>query len=526
MPSLKDLRNRIAATKATQKITKAMQMVAASKLRRAQAAAEAARPYASHMDTVLGNIAASVAGLDTAPRLLRGTGSDQKHLLLVCTAERGLCGPFNTAIVRLARERANALMAEGKDVKFFCVGRKGYDQLRRLYAEQIVELVDLRSVRTLRFDNAEMIAAKIVALFDKFEFDVCTLFYSRFRSVIAQVPTAQQIIPPVFDAKTANALDGAVYEFEPDEEDILRDLLPRNLAVQVFRALIENAASFYGAQMSAMDNATRNAGEMIRKQTLTYNRTRQAMITKELIEIISGAKLCNELWRCEPSCEEDMMASKVGRITQVIGAVVDVQFEDHLPAILNALETKNQGNRLVLEVAQHLGKSTVRTIAMDTSEGLVRGQEVSDTGQPISVPVGAGTLGRIINVIGEPVDEAGPVPHQETRPIHQEAPSYTDQSTDAAILVTGIKVVDLLAPYAKGGKVGLFGGAGVGKTVIIMELINNIAKAHGGYSVFAGVGERTREGNDLYHEMIESGVNKDPHKARSKARNARSSSAR
>ena len=206
------------------------------------------------------------------------------------------------------------------------------------------------------------------------------------------------------------------------------------------------------------------------------------------------------------------MASKVGRITQVIGAVVDVQFEDHLPAILNALETKNQGNRLVLEVAQHLGESTVRTIAMDTSEGLVRGQEVSDTGQPISVPVGAGTLGRIINVIGEPVDEAGPVPHQEMRPIHQEAPSYTDQSTDAAILVTGIKVVDLLAPYAKGGKVGLFGGAGVGKTVIIMELINNIAKAHGGYSVFAGVGERTREGNDLYHEMIESGVNKDPHK--------------
>src|SRR5271169_3810258 len=201
-----------------------------------------------------------------------------------------------------------------------------------------------------------------------------------------------------------------------------------------------------------------------------------------------------------------MMASKVGRITQVIGAVVDVQFEDHLPAILNALETKNQGNRLVLEVAQHLGESTVRTIAMDTSEGLVRGQEVTDTGQPISVPVGAGTLGRIINVIGEPVDEAGPVPHQETRPIHQEAPSYTDQSTDAAILVTGIKVVDLLAPYAKGGKVGLFGGAGVGETVIIMELINNIAKAHGGYSVFAGVGERTREGNDLYHEMIESKV--------------------
>src|SRR6476659_3783863 len=206
------------------------------------------------------------------------------------------------------------------------------------------------------------------------------------------------------------------------------------------------------------------------------------------------------------------MANPVGHITQVIGAVVDVHFETNLPPILNALETKNQDHRLVLEVAQHLGESTVRTIAMDTTEGLVRGQEVTDTGQPIAVPVGDGTLGRIINVIGDPVDEAGPVPHDEERPIHQPAPAFTEQSTESEILITGIKVVDLLAPYAKGGKVGLFGGAGVGKTVIIMELINNVAKAHGGYSVFAGVGERTREGNDLYHEMIESGVNKDPKK--------------
>src|ERR1700726_1333464 len=203
-----------------------------------------------------------------------------------------------------------------------------------------------------------------------------------------------------------------------------------------------------------------------------------------------------------------MMAKAVGRITQVIGAVVDVKFEDRLPAILNALETKNQGSRLVLEVAQHLGESTVRTIAMDTSEGLVRGQDVVDTGEPIAVPVGDETLGRIINVVGDPVDEAGPVKTAQKRAIHQPAPSYTEQSTEAEILITGIKVVDLLAPYAKGGKIGLFGGAGVGKTVLIQELINNVAKAHGGYSVFAGVGERTREGNDLYHEFIESGVNK------------------
>lgn len=203
------------------------------------------------------------------------------------------------------------------------------------------------------------------------------------------------------------------------------------------------------------------------------------------------------------------MTNAVGRVTQVIGAVVDVEFDDNLPAILNALETMNGDQRLVLEVAQHLGENSVRTIAMDATEGLVRGQKVTDTGDAIMVPVGAGTLGRIINVIGEPVDEKGPVKASGTRAIHQDAPEFVEQSTEAEMLVTGIKVVDLLAPYAKGGKIGLFGGAGVGKTVLIQELINNIAKAHGGYSVFAGVGERTREGNDLYHEMIESGVNKD-----------------
>ena len=290
MPSLKDMRVRIAATKATQKITKAMQMVAASKLRRAQAAAEAARPYAGHMGKVLGNIAGALGDLASAPRLLSGTGSDNVHLLLVCTAERGLCGPFNSAIVRLARERANALVAQGKEVKFFCVGRKGYEQLRRLYERQIIEHIELRSVRTLGFEHAESIAEKIIRLYDAGAFDVCSLFFSRFRSVMAQIPTAQRIIPPEFEPGTANDMGGASYEYEPEEDEILAELLPRNVAVQIYRALLENSASFYGAQMSAMDNATRNAGEMIRKQTLSYNRTRQAMITKELIEIISGAE--------------------------------------------------------------------------------------------------------------------------------------------------------------------------------------------------------------------------------------------
>jgi F-type H+-transporting ATPase subunit gamma len=293
MASLKDLRNRIASVKATQKITKAMQMVATAKLRRAQQAAEAARPFAERMNRVLGNLGAAVAGQPGAPKLLSGTGSDQQHLLIVCTGERGLAGAFNSAIVRLARERARALSDQGKTVKFFLVGKKGYDALRRQYEKDIVERVSLRDVKTMTFETADDVARKIIALFDAGEFDVATLIYSRFRSVISQIPTAQQVIPaeiPAEAGKAAETLGGASYEYEPSEEEILESLLPRNLAIQLLRALLENAASFYGSQMSAMDNATRNAGEMIRKQTLTYNRTRQAMITKELIEIISGAE--------------------------------------------------------------------------------------------------------------------------------------------------------------------------------------------------------------------------------------------
>lgn len=288
MPSLKDLRNRIASVKATQKITKAMQMVAAAKLRRAQSAAEAARPYAERMAVVLGNLASGITVGPETPRLLAGTGSDRVHLLVVCTAERGLCGAFNSSIARLARDHANRLLAEGKTVKIICVGKKGYDILRRQFADQILELIDLRSVRQIGFEQGDMIAQKVLARFEAGEFDVATLFYSRFRSVIAQIPTAQQIIPAQIEASSSSS--EAIYEYEPEEGEILATLLPRNLTVQIFRALLENAASEQGARMSAMDNATRNAGEMIKKQTMTYNRSRQAMITKELIEIISGAE--------------------------------------------------------------------------------------------------------------------------------------------------------------------------------------------------------------------------------------------
>lgn len=295
MASLKDLRNRIASVKATQKITKAMQMVAAAKLRRAQEAAEAARPYAERMGAVLANLSASMEGRPDASPLMAGTGKDDVHLLIVCTAERGLCGGFNGNIAKLAREHADRLIASGKTVKILTVGKKGYDVLRRKYEHLIFDRVNLREVKYVGYSNAQDIAAKVLALFDEGEFDVATLFYSDFKSVISQVPTAQQIIPANVAAddggdSAAADLGGAVYEYEPEESEILDELLPRNIAVQIFRALLENAASEQGARMSAMDNATRNAGEMIDKLTLSYNRQRQAQITKELIEIISGAE--------------------------------------------------------------------------------------------------------------------------------------------------------------------------------------------------------------------------------------------
>jgi F-type H+-transporting ATPase subunit gamma len=288
MPSLKDLKNRIASVKATQKITKAMQMVAAAKLRRAQEAAEAARPYAERMSAVLGNLAAGMAGRDDAPRLMTGNQSDKTHLLLVCTAERGLCGGFNAQIVRLAREHINTLLAEGKEVKIITVGKKGADALRRDHGSRIVEKIELRNAKSIEFGHAAGVQAKLLELFDRYDFDVCTIFYSKFKSVISQIPTATQIIPVVVPAEAPKS--DAVYEYEPDEAAILQDLLPRSISMQIYTALLENAASEQGARMSAMDSATRNAGEMINKLSLQYNRSRQASITKELIEIISGAE--------------------------------------------------------------------------------------------------------------------------------------------------------------------------------------------------------------------------------------------
>ncbi|GGG02226.1 ATP synthase gamma chain [Rhizobium wenxiniae] len=290
MPSLKDLKNRIASVKATQKITKAMKMVAAAKLRRAQEAAEAARPYAERMNKVLASLSAANAGNAGAPLLLSGTGKDQVHLLVVATGERGLAGGFNSSIIRLARDHALKLIAQGKTVKILTVGRKGNDVLRRSFKDNIVHYITFREVKQLGFVQADEVAGKVLDMFNAGEFDVATLFFARFQSVISQVATAQQIIPAKFEAAATDAAAPVFYEYEPSEEEILEELLPKNIAVQIFRALLENNASFYGAQMSAMDNATRNAGDMINKLTLSYNRQRQAQITKELIEIISGAE--------------------------------------------------------------------------------------------------------------------------------------------------------------------------------------------------------------------------------------------
>ncbi len=286
MPSLKDLKNRIGSVKNTRKITKAMQMVAAAKLRRAQDAAEAARPYAQQMTSVIGALASGAGNSEGAPRLLAGTGADKTHLLVVMTSERGLCGGFNSTIVRLARARANELLASGKTVKILTVGKKGREQLRRDLGQLFVGHVDLSEVKRMGYDTAHAIAKDVLSRFDAGEFDVATIFFNRFQSVISQIPTAQQIIPAVFEGDAASAL----YDYEPTEEAILADLLPRGVATQIFTALLENAASEQGARMSAMDNATRNAGDMINKLTIQYNRSRQAAITKELIEIISGAE--------------------------------------------------------------------------------------------------------------------------------------------------------------------------------------------------------------------------------------------
>ena len=397
---------------------------------------------------------------------MAGNGKDKVYLCVVITADRGLCGGFNSNICKLAKSHFKKFLKEGKEIKIITVGSKGHDQIKTEYSEFIIDKKSFKEKKQISFKEANEIGRKVIELYEQEQFDKCFIFYNNFKNVITQIPQAEQIIPTFIKDDNNFERNVLTYEFVPDEDEILEDLLPKNVSVQIFKVFLENAASEQGSRMTAMDNATRNAGDLVDKLTINYNRSRQASITKELIEIISGA---------------EFIMNKEGIITQLIGAVVDVKFKEDLPEIYTALETNNGGNKLILEVAQHLGENSVRTIAMDSTEGLKRGDKVLNTNAPISVPVGPETLGRIINVIGQPIDEKGDVKTKEKWPIHRPSPKFTEQSTETEILVTGIKVIDLLAPYAKGGKIGLFGGAGVGKTVTIMELINNIAKAHGDF---------------------------------------------
>ena len=515
--------------KSTQKITKALQMVAAAKLRRAQQATEAARPYAQRMSAIISNLAAGVSG-PSAPLLLAGTGSDQRHLVVVATSDRGLAGAFNSNIVRAARIKIAALLEEGKDVRVLTIGRKARDQLRRQYGSRFVESFEL-GLKGPGLGLVKPIAANILALYQGGELDVVTLIYNRFKSVVTQIPTIKQLIPAEVEAADAKGGAGAFYDYEPDEETILTELLLQNISVQLLSALLENQA---GASFALPDGGDGQCypqcgrhdqcahhqdephppGQDHHRTHRNHRRRRRRLISRA-----SGESRAAQARKRNPMNAHAKIGNK-GRLLQVIGAVVDVEFNGgELPAILNALETTNtdartgEKFRLGSRWRSIWAKTRCAPSPWTPPEGLVRGQKVTDTGDAIRVPVGPETLGRIMNVIGEPIDEAGPIDLTHTSIIHREAPSFAEQAGAADILVTGIKVIDLLCPYTKGGKIGLFGGAGVGKTVTMQELINNIAKAYGGYSVLAGVGEeRTREGNDLYHEMIESNVNIDPKK--------------
>ena len=498
MPSLKDVKMKIVGVRKTKQITKAMNMVASAKLRGAQSRIERFRPYAEKFQAVLGDLAAKSDG--SAHALLERRAECHVSVIILATSDRGLCGGFNAMLIAKALDAARTKTAEGKTVKFICVGKKGRDAIRKTGFEVLSSYADVMG--SFDFSLASGIGKDVVSGYTHKAMDEVTLIYGKFVSVARQVPLVQTLLPveAAAPATADSAADGTSaqgvseeYTYEPEVTKLLAEILPRFVNVQIYRGLLDTSASENAARMSAMDNATRNCDEMVGALTLLFNKTRQTSITNELIDIVGGAGSSEIRERAI------VMSENIGKIVQVIGAVVDVAFPDgHLPNILTALEIKNPNNSdapdLICEVAQHLGDDVVRTIAMDATEGLVRGMDVVDTGKPIMAPVGSASLGRIMNVVGRPVDEMGPIKAEKYLPIHREAPSFVEQNTSVELLETGIKVVDLLVPFPKGGKMGLFGGAGVGKTVILMEMINNIAKQHGGISVFAGVGERTVKG--------------------------------
>ncbi len=517
MPSLKSIRKRITSVKNTRKITRAMKLVSAAKLRRAQDAIIAARPYADALTRVVSELA-EVAGPGGPPLFVQRPV--KKVAIVLLTSDRGLAGGFNSSVTRKVEAFVEQELADASEVSLRIIGKKGNQHFSRRGAR--IASYDAAPTGPTALTVAREAANRVIDDFLAGKVDQVFLVYNEFRSAISQSVTVKQILPVMPDAVADRDGDGKVtekdfthvgpdYIYEPGKIELLGRLVPLFLQIGLYRAALESIASEFGARMTAMDNATRNAGEMIDKLTLQYNRARQAAITKELLEIISGAEVPQGISHVQDRYSMATSPGSVGKIIQVIGPVVDVAFEtSELPEINTALLISNtaindEEDNLTVEVAQHLGEKMVRCVAMDTTDGLVRGMEGQEHRQAHQMPVGKGVLGRILNVVGEPIDEAGPVDAEIRWPIHRPAPRFDEQLTTTEMFETGIKVIDLLAPYRRGGKIGLFGGAGVGKTVLIMELINNVAKKHGGFSVFAGVGERTREGNDLWHEMNESG---------------------
>jgi ATP synthase F1 gamma subunit len=484
VPNLKDIQRRIGSVKKTQQITRAMRMVAGAKLRRAQDAIIAARPYAERMRETLTEVARS--NRDAEHPLLQVRPQPRAAEVVVITSNRGLCGAFNSNVLK----HAGALIAErqGREIEVAVTtgGRKAAEYFRRR-GRRIVDSWEHEA--WIGYGKAVEVATSLSQRYAAGDVDEVLLVYSEFVSPMTQLPREVRLLPVV--ATEADAGESLPFEIEPNLGSLLAVLVPKAVEVTIYRALLENQAGEHAARMAAMESATRNTEEDASVQPGAPGGDHQGA---------GGDRQRRRGAVGRPaSSGRRIMANESGKIVQVMGPVVDVEFPPGgLPEIYTALRASNQGidereGNLVLEVALHLGENTVRTIAMDTTEGLVRGQPVENTGDVIRVPVGPATLGRIMNVIGEPVDERGPIEATTKYPIHRPAPEFVDQSTSVEALETGIKVVDLIAPYPKGGKVGLFGGAGVGKTVVIMELINNIAKEHAGYSVFGGVGERTRE---------------------------------
>ncbi|KAG9610296.1 ATP synthase F1, beta subunit, partial [Aureobasidium melanogenum] len=508
MASGREIKTKIKSTQNMRKVTRALEMVSASKIRKAQDLMKASRPYARLMRKVIAHVAQ--ASTDFVHPFLTERENVARVGFIVVSTDRGLAGGLNSNLFRRTLASIREWQGKGAEIDVVAVGQKAVQFFRRIKGVNLIGSATHLGEKPKLEDLIGVIKVVLDAYADN-KLDRVFLVYNDFVNTIVQKPVIEALLPVSLVASELEGAEGKAsegvkveqthdwdYIYEPDARTVLEHLMTRYIESVVYQAALENLASEHAARMVAMKAASDNASKVIGELTLVYNKARQAAITQEISEIVGGAAA--NLTKIHP---EHSMSQ--GKVVQIIGAVVDVEFpRDQVPQVYDAL--KIDGTEITLEVQQQLGDGIVRAIALGSTDGLRRNLVARNTGEGIKVPVGGATLGRIMDVLGNPIDEAGPIGEKEQWVIHREAPSYDEQATANELLETGIKVIDLMCPFAKGGKVGLFGGAGVGKTVNMMELINNIAKAHSGLSVFAGVGERTREGNDFYHEMKDSNV--------------------